>query len=99
MSSLTNKDYINILTFYKINLPKTKLETKRLAEDILASKLCRCIKRIDVVNESKSIGICTKTIFNNKGFTRGKFKCKSKMYVNFKKTRKVKRSKGKKQKK
>lgn len=96
MSSLTNKDYINILTFYKINLPKTKLETKRLAEDILASKLCRCIKRIDVVNESKSIGICTKTIFNKKKLTRGKFKCTGKMYVNFKKTRKVKNKKNKK---
>ena len=96
MSTRTNKDYIYILTFYKTNITSTKLETKLLAEDLLASKLCRCIKRIDVVNEAKSIGICTKTIFNKKNLTRGKFKCTGKMYVNFKKTRKVKRSKGKK---
>lgn len=95
MSSLNHTDYINILTFYKINLPRTKLKTKQMAEDILASKLCRCIKRIDVVNEAKSIGICTKSIFNKKGLTRGKFKCKGKMFVNMTKTRKVKRSKGK----
>ncbi len=96
MSSLNHTDYIDILNFYKINLPNTKSKTKKMAEDILASKLCRCIKRIDVVNEAKSIGICTKSIFNKKGLTRGKFKCKGKQFVNITKTRKIKRSKGRK---
>ena len=39
-------------------------------------KLCRCIKKIASTNESRSIGICTKSIFKNKGYTRGKFTCK-----------------------
>ena len=29
----------------------------------------------------KSIGICTKTIFNNKGYSRGQFQCKKKQSV------------------
>jgi nucleoside-diphosphate-sugar epimerase len=57
---------------------KTLLE----AEKILATKLCKCIKKIDPVNESKSIGICTKTIINRKGYTRGKFSCKKKTKIN-----------------
>lgn len=93
MSSLTNKDYLSILKFYKIETPKSKIAIKKAAEDLMASKLCRCIKRIDIVNEAKSIGICTKTIFNNKGFTRGKFKCKGKMSASFTKTRKRKSAK------
>ena len=59
---------------------------KQHAEKIIAEKLCKCIKKLDTENESRSIGICTKTIFNNKGFTRGKFKCKAKKYVTFRKT-------------
>jgi hypothetical protein len=93
MSSLTHKDYLSILKYYKLTIPKSKIQVKNMAEDLMASKLCRCIKRIDMINEAKSIGICTKTIFNNKGFTRGKFKCKGKMYANFTKTRKKRKQK------
>ena len=89
MNKLTNQDYLRILEFYKIEVPKSKLTIKKMAEDLMASKLCRCIKKIDIKNEARSIGICTKTIFNKKGFTRGKFKCKGKQYVNFTKTRKM----------
>lgn len=73
---LGNNDYINILKYYKINVPKSKRLVKQYAEKIMAKKLCKCIKKLDPENEAKSIGICTKTIFNSKGFTRGKFKCK-----------------------
>jgi hypothetical protein len=72
MSKLTKNDYTKILEYY---------------EKILAGKLCRCIKKVDKTNEGKSIGICTKTIFNRKGYTRGKFKCKGKSTVKFNKTR------------
>ena len=53
----------------------------------MASKLCGCIKKVGP-DEGKSIGICTRTIFNNKGYTRGKFKCKKRRFVQFTKTRK-----------
>ncbi len=88
MNKLSINDYKKILEFYNIPIPKSKKLLKVEAEKIMANKLCRCIKKIDSEFEEKSIGICTKTIFNNKGYTRGKFKCKGKKYVTFRKTRK-----------
>jgi hypothetical protein len=87
---LTNKDYVSILKYYNINIPKSKRLLKKQAEHIMAEKLCKCIKKLDPINESKSIGICTKTIFNRKGYTRGKFECKKKQSVKFRKTNKSK---------
>lgn len=87
---LTRADYVSILEFYKINIPKSNRLLKIQAEKIMAEKLCKCIKKLDPENETKSIGICTKTIFNNKGYTRGNFKCKTKKFVNFRKTNKNK---------
>lgn len=85
-AELTNKDYVSILKYYNINIPKSKRLLKKHAEKIMAEKLCKCIKKIDPVNEAKSIGICTKTIFNRKGYTRGQFECKKKQSVKFRKT-------------
>ena len=87
-SSLTNADYEKILNYYKIPIPKSKRILKLKAEDILSSKLCRCIKKVDPVNEQRSIGICTKSVVNRKGFTRGKFKCMGKRSISLTKTRK-----------
>ena len=84
-TELTNKDYISILNFYKMKIPKSKRLLKKQAEEIMAEKLCRCIKKVDVKNEAKSIGICSKTIFVNKGYTRGKFTCKKNRTVKFRK--------------
>jgi len=86
MSQISNDDYKKILEFYDKPIPKSKRLLKIEAEKIMDNKLCRCIKKIEPENEARSIGICTKTIFNNKGFTRGKFKCKEKKYVTFRKT-------------
>ena len=61
---------------------------KIAAEKILTNKLCRCIKKIDPINEAKSIGICTKTILNRKGYSRGKFSCKGKGTIKIKKLKK-----------
>jgi len=85
MSELTNNDYKRILEFYKKNIPKSKRLLKIQAEKLLATKLCRCIKKVDKENEARAIGICTKTIINNKGFTRGKFTCKKRQSINIKK--------------
>jgi hypothetical protein len=83
---LVNNDYVSILKYYNINIPKSKRLLKKQAEQIMAEKLCKCIKKLDPTNESKSIGICTKTIFNRKGYTRGQFQCKKKQSVKFMKT-------------
>jgi hypothetical protein len=85
MSELTNNDYKRILEFYNKSIPKSKRLIKIHAEKLLATKLCRCIKKIDKENEVRSIGICTKTIINNKGLKRGKFTCKKKETINLKK--------------
>jgi hypothetical protein len=89
-SKLNNSDYVSILKYYKLNIPKSKRLLKIQAEKIMAKKLCKCIKKLDPTNESRSIGICTKTIFNNKGYTRGTFQCKKNQTVKLKKTAKNK---------
>jgi hypothetical protein len=87
---LTNCDYIKILNYYKIEIPGSKEQIKDEATKILGEKLCRCIKKLDPANEARSIGICTKSIFGRKGLTRGKFKCKGKRQLTFRKTRRKK---------
>ena len=90
---LTNKDYVSILKYYNKPIPKSQTMLKKQAESIMNLKLCKCIKKIDPVNEAKSIGICTKTIFNNKGFTRGEFKCdKNKSIIKLSKSNKSNKS-------
>lgn len=91
MSELTNNDYKRILEFYNKSIPKSKRLLKTQAEKLLATKLCRCIKKVDKENEARAIGICTKTIINNKGFTRGKFTCKKKETISIKKKKTITR--------
>ena len=81
---LTKSDYVGILKYYKMDIPISQATLKKTANKIMNNKLCKCIKKLDPVNEVKSIGICTRTIFNNKGFTRGAFQCKTKRFVNYK---------------
>jgi len=90
---ITKKDSMDILNFYKIKIPSSNSLLKEKAQNIVAQKLCRCIKKIDPINEAKSIGICTKTIFTRKGYNRGKFSCKKKQSVEFRKTNKNKKTK------
>lgn len=79
---LSKTDYINILEFYKINNINNLSfkEIKNKAEEIIASKLCSCIKKVDpnLENESKAIAICTKNIVKNKGLKINRFTCKNK---------------------
>lgn len=92
MNTVTNTDYMKILTFYNKPIPKSNKLLKLQSEQIMATKLCRCIKKLDPKNEALSIGICTKAIFNNKGYTRGKFSCKKKQSVTFRKSNKNKKT-------
>lgn len=92
MSELTINDYKHILEFYKKPLPKSKRILKIQAEKLLSSKLCRCIKKVDKKNEARAIGICTKTIINSKGFTRGKFTCKKKASIRLSKKGKTRKN-------
>ena len=86
--NITNNDYKKILKHYHKSIPATRTLIKINAEHILATKLCRCIKKVDKEHEARAIGICTKTIINNKGLTRGNFSCKGKLAIDLRKTRK-----------
>ena len=82
-NNLTKKDYIKVLTFYKMDIPSSFEMLQRDAEDILSEKLCKCIKKVDPKNENKSIAICSDSIFKKKGLVRGTFKCGRKRTVQF----------------
>lgn len=84
---ITKKDYIKILNFYKMTIPETNKLIKEKASDILAIKLCRCLRKKDVKKQNLSIGICSNSIFNKKGLERKKFTCKKKQKVAFDKLR------------
>ena len=43
---LSQNDYKKILRFYKQPIHKNKYTRKKVAENILAKKLCRCIKKV-----------------------------------------------------
>ncbi len=78
---LTKDDYRNILEYYEISLPRkaTAKALKHKAEDILAKKLCRCIKKVEPyksTNEGRAIAICKKTLFTNRNLITHRFKCK-----------------------
>jgi len=90
MTELNNNDYKQILEYYKKDIPKSSRLLKNAAEKILSEKLCRCIKKLDTGNEARAIGICTKTVINRKGLTRGKFNCRGKRNITIRKTSKRK---------
>ena len=63
-NDLSTQDYVNILKNYKISIPSKKSDIKIKAEQLIADKLCGCIKKVSKkspdIKESKAIGICTK---------------------------------------
>lgn len=89
-SRLTNKDYISILNYYNINIPKSKILIRKQAEKIMAEKLCKCIKKIDTENEAKSIGICTKPYLIVRGILVDNFSVKKNKLLNSGKKIKIK---------
>ena len=84
MSALTTEDYKTVLKYYEKNIPTDKIKLKQIAEDIIAQKLCNCIKKINNTHteEPKSIGICKNSVLKKKNLSIYKFKCaKKKAYL------------------
>lgn len=79
-TKLYRKDYIAILKYYNIAIyENTKLNVIReKAEHIIATKLCKCIKKVDVnaTNEAKAIAVCNKSVIQNKNLKIHRFTCK-----------------------
>lgn len=84
LGKLTRKDYETILRHYEIETKKgDKLsKVKKAAEDILTTKLCRCIKTVNEkkhpAGEKRSIPLCKKSVLHKKGLTDSGFSCKAK---------------------
>ena len=85
---LNNKEYTDILKFYKIDAVKmTRKAIKEKAEHLLATKLCKCIKSVKrqnrsamqgqrVKQEQRAIAICTNSVIKRKGLKTFRFRCK-----------------------
>jgi hypothetical protein len=95
---LTNKDYKNILKFYKVDISAlSSKDIKAKAEHYLAVKLCKCIKNIkagtsgtDANKEKRAIAICYNSVLKKKNLKVFKFTCKKKVALLPKKgTRKI----------
>ena len=100
---LTLNDYKKILKYYNIPIKDNK-SAKEQAEKILASKLCRCIKRVKSIRntpETNAIAICRTSVFKRKNIDFNGFSCKKKQVltkkyrtnqrlkkINYKKTKK-----------
>ena len=81
---LSKNDFMSILKYYKINSENlSPLQIKNKAESILATKLCRCIKKVDPTlknkNEQKAIAICTNSILKKKHLKSFRFTCKKRV--------------------
>jgi hypothetical protein len=95
--TLTHADYIKILKYYKMRIPNSAKTVKRNAEKMLATKLCRCIKKVGSIgepgsigehaSEQRAIGVCTRTVIARKGLRRGSFKCAKKRITLFKRAK------------
>ena len=79
MSKLNNKDYLAIINYYGIDTKGLKAnDRKNIALDVLANKLCKCIKKISPKRKGQAISICKNSIFTKKKLTVGRFNCKKK---------------------
>ena len=87
---LSSSDYKKILDFY--NVPKQNDRSyKNLAEDILADKLCKCIKSVKKkpsITEKSAIGICRNSIFKKRNMDFYTFECKKEAKLHGKKNTK-----------
>jgi len=93
MGTLTKNDYVSILNYYNIEINKdmSLLDIKNKAENILASKLCKCIKKIDKNSDSetRAIAICRDAVIQKKGLDIFSFTCKNKAKLIPKKNTKI----------
>jgi hypothetical protein len=81
MSPLTKRDHEAILNFYSIDAKNmSSRELAKKAENLLADKLCRCIKKVQrpKEKEDRAIATCRKSIFHRKGVDFHHFTCKEK---------------------
>lgn len=75
MATLTHADYRVVLNYYGVyNNKMTAKQTKTAALDILANKLCRCIKKVG--DDKQAIAVCKNSVLGKKSLKNGRFTCK-----------------------
>jgi hypothetical protein len=76
--TMTKTDYEKILSYYKLPFDNLNArELKQRAEDILATKLCKCIKAVEKkVGTQNAIALCTNSVFGKKGLKYFDMSCK-----------------------
>jgi hypothetical protein len=76
--TVTKSDYEKILSYYHIPFENlSAADLKRKAEDILATKLCKCIKAVERnVGTKNAISLCTASVFGKKGLKYFDMSCK-----------------------
>ena len=79
---LSKNDYVKILEYYKMD-PKSyrKDKLQKKAEQLLATKLCRCIKKVhkdgkNKEKEQRAIAICRNSVLTKKHLRNFGFTCK-----------------------
>ena len=79
---MARKSYSSILNGYKQKSPANFYTRKKKVERFLAQKFCACIKKLTRKFKEKSIGICTRSVFQSKGLNRHHdFSCKNRRYI------------------
>ena len=78
METMSDTDYKAVLRFYDIketSLSPSQRKTK--AEELLATKLCRCIKKVEarVSDRSQSFAVCSDSVLSKKGLTMSRVSC------------------------
>ena len=76
---LNKNDYIAILDYYNISSKNRSVkELQEQSEKILATKLCRCIKKVDpdIKDKPRAVAICNNSVLNKKNLKGPRFTCK-----------------------
>lgn len=81
---LSINDYVKILEYYKVDTKtygRNKQKLKQMAEDLLATKLCKCIKKVGKTSnkendETRAIAICKNSVLKKKNLKNFGFTCK-----------------------
>jgi hypothetical protein len=89
--TMTKTDYEKILSYYKIPYENlSSRELKQTAEDILATKLCKCIKAVEKkTGTQNAIALCTTSVFGKKGLKYFDMSCKGRAQLQSRKGRKL----------
>lgn len=91
MSELTQEDYKTVLKFYEEDIPQSRNNLVKKAEEVIAQKLCSCIKKINrnYTQQPKSIGICKNSVLKKKNLKVFSFKCKKSKLLSNNKSQKL----------